>query len=109
MINFTIIMLPFSRTGMPAILREALLARSTMDISTSTSSSSSSSTSSENLVSENLGHFENAEDFENVKDFENVDQMFRTSLSDLSLEEAAEVKFATMTYFFQCPLDVIDH
>jgi len=75
------------RTGMPAILREALLARSTIDISTSTSSS----TGSENLVSKNLGHFENAEVFENVKDFENVDQMFRTSLSDLSLEEAAEV------------------
>ena len=87
-------MLPFSRTGMPAILREALLARSTIDISTSTSSS----TGSENLVSENLGHFEDAEDFENVKDFENakdfenVDQMSGTSLSDLSLEEAAEVK-----------------
>ena len=92
MIIFTIIMLPISRTGMPAILREALLARSTIDISTSTSSS----TGSENLVSKNLGHFENAEVFENVKDFENVDQMFRTSLSDLSLEEAAEVKIATM-------------
>ena len=92
---------------MPVILREALLARSTIDISTSTSSS----TSFENLVSENLGHFENAEDFENVKDFESVDQMFRTSLSDLSLDEAAEVKFATMTMniLFQCPLDVIDH
>ena len=86
MIIFTIIMLPSSRTGMPAILREALLARSTIDISTS----SSSSTGSENLASENLGHFED------VKDFENVDQMFRTSLSDLSLEEAAEVKIATM-------------
>ena len=85
MIIFTIIMLPFSRTEMPAILREALLARSTIDISTSTSSS----TGSENLASENLGHFED------VKDFENVDQMFRTSLSDLSLEEAAEVKIAT--------------
>ena len=81
-------MLPFSRTEMPAILREALLARSTIDISTSTSSLSS--TGSENLASENLGHFED------VKDFENVDQMFRTSLSDLSLEEAAEVKIATM-------------
>ena len=76
---------------MPAILREALLARSTIDISTSTSSS----TGSENLASENLGHFEDAKDFEIVKDFENVDQMFRTSLSDLSLEEAAEVKIAT--------------
>ena len=86
---------------MPAILREALLARSTIDISTS----SSSSTGSENLASENLGHFEN------VKDFENVDQMFRTSLRDLSLEEAAEVKFATMimNILFQCPSDVIDH
>ena len=79
-------MLPFSRTEMPAILREALLARSTIDISTSTSSS----TGSENLASENLGHFEN------VKDFENLDQMFRMSLRDLSLEEAAEVKFAKM-------------
>ena len=93
MIIFTIIMLPFSRTEMPAILREALLARSTIDISTSTSSLSS--TGSENLASENLGHFEDVEDFENVKDFENVAQMFRTSLSDLSLEEAAEVKIAT--------------
>ena len=87
MIIFTIIMLPFSRTEMPAILREALLARSTIDISTSTSSLSS--TGSENLASENLGHFENAEDFESG------DQMFRTSLRDLSLEEAVEVKFAT--------------
>ena len=85
-------MLPFSRTGMPAILREALLARSTIDISTSTSSS----TGSENLASENLGHFEDVKDFENIKDFENVDHVSRTSLSDLSLEEAAEVKIATM-------------
>ena len=105
MMIFTIIMLQSSRTGMPAILREALLARSTIDISTSTSFSSS--TSSENLVSENLGHFENAEDFENVKDFENVDQMVRTSLSDLSLEEAAEVKFATMTMNILFSMSVI--
>ena len=88
MIIFMIIMLQLSRTEMPAILREALLARSTIDISTSTSSLSS--TGSENLVSENLGHSED------VKDFENVDQMSKTSLSDLSLEEAAEVKIATI-------------
>ena len=62
------------RTGMPPILRKALLARSTVDIS----SSSVASSKMEQLGKDRLEQFEKT-------------QEARTSLGDLSLEEAAEV------------------
>jgi len=84
------------RTGMPSILREALLARSTVDISSSSSTSLSSSSSVDS--SEDSGkqtiEKDRLEDFEKdrLEDFEKLEKdQSRTSLSDLTLEEAAEV------------------
>ena len=64
---------------MPSILREALLARSTMDIS----SSSSADNAKQTIAVEKV----RLEDFEKLE----KDQS-RASLSDLTLEEAAEVE-----------------
>ena len=64
------------RTGMPPILRKALLARSTVDIS-------SSSVASSKMPTGQLGK-------DRLEQFEKT-QEARTSLGDLSLEEAAEV------------------
>ena len=64
------------RTGMPPILRKALLARSTVDIS-------SSSVASSKMTTGQLGK-------DRLEQFEKT-QEARTSLGDLSLEDAAEV------------------
>jgi len=62
------------RTGMPAILRRALLARSTIDISSSSSVSSSDDSEKQTIALEQLEK-----------------EQSRSSLNDLTLKEAAEV------------------
>ena len=72
------------RTGMPPILRKALLARSTVDIS------SSSSTDRPDTAKMTTGQHgkDRLEQFEATQ--------ARTSLGDLSLEDAAEVRTITI-------------
>jgi len=80
------------RTGMPAIVRQALLARSTIDISSSSSLSSSSSSSiaspavdiSDDSVKRTI-----ALDKDRLEQLEK--EQAKSSLSDLTLKEAAEV------------------
>ena len=75
---------------MPTILRQALLARSTIDISSSSSSSLSSSISSSSAdISDDSVKRTTALDKDRLEQLEK--EQSRSSLADLTLKEAAEV------------------